>query len=516
MRTMGEAFLYTKLHFSTLYGISNPGMYSAFTQWCNLMGDPTMEVYITIPHTFSSNAPAAVPSGANSLDLSVLDQDGFPVSKATVTVTHTQDLDNSIVSRGYTDENGMVYLPFSEEITSSNLILTISKHDFKPLQQTIAVEGGSLLASVPMIDDDLQGSSQGNGNGIANSGETLEVRFELRNTSATAIEDITGYIICNSPYVSIADSLIEYGSIASASSGYCASPVVMQISAETPNNTLLRFSLQLSDSEANQYIIADYISVTDAELIYLSYEIADGADSVLDPGETVNLNVSVHNIGELSVDELMGELFTDNDMVSVLDSLGSFGTINVNAQASTTADNFSVQGMSSLLPGMIIPMRLKLSNPAGFRQWLHFSITIGTVTVNDPLGPDRHGYVIYDDGDTAYAECPVYDWIGIAPAEGGNGNLLNIIDPQIPTEGDGVDAVALAWVDLPFSFRFYGEDYQDITVSSNGLISFGHTENHEFRNYRIPGPMGPSPMIAAFWDDLATGDDSQVIPGYSL
>jgi len=63
---------------------------------------------------------------------------------------------------------------------------------------------------------------------------------------------------------------------------------------------------------------------------------------------------------------------------------------------------------------------------------------------------------------------------------------------------------------LPFSFRFYGENYQDITVSSNGLISFGQTENHEFRNYRIPGPMGPAPMIAAFWDDLATGPDSQV------
>jgi len=510
MRTMGEALLNGKLTLASLYSISNPSMSSAFAQWCNLMGDPTMEVYITIPQTFDSNAPTEVASGTNSLDIAVVDQDGFPVSNAAVTVTHVQDSASTIVSRAYTDEAGMVYLPFSEEVTAAELILTISKHDFKPLQQTIAVQAGSLLASVPVIDDDLEGPSEGNGNGIANSGETLEVLFKLRNTSAAMIEDITGHISCSSLYVTIADSLIDFGSIAWEADGFCASPIVMQISAETPNNTLLRFIMHLSDSEDNQYTIADYISVTDAELRYVSCEIIDGSDFVLDPGETADLNLSVFNFGELPVEELMGELFTDNDMVTVLDSLGSFGTANVNSEASTAADNFRIQGMNSLLPGMIIPMRLRLSNPAGFRQWLQFSITIGTVSVNDPLGPDRHGYVIYDDGDTAYDECPVYDWIAIAPAEGGNGSLLNINDPQIPTEGDGLDSITLAWLDLPFNFQFYGEDYQDITVSSNGLITFGYTENHEFRNYRIPGPMGPAPLIAAFWDDLATGPESQV------
>lgn len=510
MRTMGEALLNGKLTLASLYSISNPSMSSAFAQWCNLMGDPTMEVYITIPQTFESNAPAVVPSGINSLDISVVDQDGFSVSNASVTVTHAQDSGNTIVSRGYTDDNGMIYLVFSEQITSSNLILTISKHDFKPLQQTIAVEAGSLLASDPMIDDDLQGTSQGNGNGIANSGETLEVLFKLRNTSVATIEDISGYISSHSPYVTIVDPMIDFGDIASEASGLCSAPVVLQISAETPNNTLLRFLLNLNDSESNQYTVADYISVTDAELRYVSHQIIDGGNSVLDPGETASLNLSLFNFGELPIEELRGELFTDNDMVTVLDSLGSFGSVAMNAQASTTADNFSIQGMSSLLPGMIIPMRLKLSNPSGFMQWLQFSLTIGVVTVNDPLGPDRHGYVIYDDGDTAYDDCPVYDWIGIAPAEGGSGRILDIDDPQIPTEGDGVNAMSLAWVDLPFSFKFYGEDYQNITVSSNGLITFGHTNNHEFRNYRIPGPMGPTPMIAAFWDDLATGPNSQV------
>jgi hypothetical protein len=510
MRTMGEAFLYTKLHFSTLYGISNPALYSAFTQWCNLMGDPTMEIYITIPQTFSSDAPASVPAGVNSLDFSVVDQDGFPVENASVTVTHEQVTGKTIVGRGYTDENGAVYIQFNDEIDSAELILTISKHDFKPLQETILVEDGSLLASLPMIDDDLQGYSDGNGNGSANSGESLEVVFGLRNTADYAIDDITGYISCNSPYVTVVDSLLDFGNILPGTNGSSAEPVVIQISPETPNDTLIRFYMHLSDGDNNQYTIVDYISVTDAELRFAAYDVVDEENSVLDPGETAFLNLTIQNVGSLPIENLTGELFTDNDMVAVIDSLGSFANIEVNATAGTTTDNFSLQARNSLLPGMIIPLRLKLSNSSGFRQWLHFSLTIGTVTVNDPLGPDRHGYVIYDDGDTAYDECPVYEWIGIAPAEGGNGTVQYISDPQISTEGDDVDSVSLAWVDLPFSFRFYGEDFQDITISSNGVITFGHTDNPEFRNYRIPGPMGPSPMIAAFWDDLATGPNSQI------
>jgi hypothetical protein len=45
---------------------------------------------------------------------------------------------------------------------------------------------------------------------------------------------------------------------------------------------------------------------------------------------------------------------------------------------------------------------------------LYFSVSVGIVTVTDPLGPVKHGYVIYDDGVTDYEECPVYDWIEIA------------------------------------------------------------------------------------------------------
>ena len=63
---------------------------------------------------------------------------------------------------------------------------------------------------------------------------------------------------------------------------------------------------------------------------------------------------------------------------------------------------------------------------------------------------------------------------------------------------------------LPFNFTFYGVTYNEITISADGWISFGRNDMPSFRNTPIPGAGGPSPMIAAFWDDLKTGSGGDV------
>ena len=59
-------------------------------------------------------------------------------------------------------------------------------------------------------------------------------------------------------------------------------------------------------------------------------------------------------------------------------------------------------------------------------------------------------------------------------------------------------------IPIPFNFRFYGVDYNEITVAADGYIALGRHEVPSHRNYPIPGAGGPSPMIAPFWNDLRT------------
>jgi hypothetical protein len=62
---------------------------------------------------------------------------------------------------------------------------------------------------------------------------------------------------------------------------------------------------------------------------------------------------------------------------------------------------------------------------------------------------------------------------------------------------------------LPFTFRYYGTNYSEISVCSNGFLALG-TEDYRFGdNSGIPDTHGPEAMIAPFWDDIdpsAAGD----------
>ena len=149
-------------------------------------------------------------------------------------------------------------------------------------------------------------------------------------------------------------------------------------------------------------------------------------------------------------------------------------------------------------------MELLITSNDGHSRIETLNITVGEVRVSDPLGPDPYGYYIYDSGDTDYELAPVYDWIEIA---NGLGDQVSISD-----EGNGNSSYTASTDNrtLPFPFTFYGEEYNTIQINTNGWISFGNFEMNAFRNYPIPGAGGPSPMVAAFWDDLMTGSSGYV------
>ncbi|MBN1666243.1 MAG: hypothetical protein JW862_04120 [Anaerolineales bacterium] len=64
--------------------------------------------------------------------------------------------------------------------------------------------------------------------------------------------------------------------------------------------------------------------------------------------------------------------------------------------------------------------------------------------------------------------------------------------------GDDVVSIPLP---LPFSFPFYENAYNEIYVSSNGLLTF-EQGNTSYNNHEMPFIVAPQNFIAPFWDDL--------------
>lgn len=106
-------------------------------------------------------------------------------------------------------------------------------------------------------------------------------------------------------------------------------------------------------------------------------------------------------------------------------------------------------------------------------------------------GPDGFGYTFRDSNET---DGPKYNWIEIAPPAGGSGTALGL------TRKDD----AYFWpLSLPFSFNFYGKDYAQLAVATNGVIYF-EDKHLGLVNRPIPKPnaYGVETFIAHFWDDL--------------
>lgn len=509
MRTMGEAMLHGKLYMHQIFGVSSPVNAEKFTHWCNLMGDPTMEVFTGIPNSFQIETDIHIPLGLSLLDVAVTDADGLPVEGASVVLS----LGNDILARGYTDIEGNVVLVLPSALNVGNAKLTASKHNFKPLQSDIEiVDIATLVPAAIIIDDDNSGASSGNNNGLATAGETLEIFFGLLNTGAETISGISGTVISDSPWINIVQGNISYPAIMGGATGNNLSPIVIEVAPNTPHEALVRLHLVLTDSEANEYDVAELIEVEAARVEFISVSVLDDANAVLDPDETAGLSIAVVNNGAAVVSNVYARLYTANDLISIVSNTAYLGTLPLGETVTTIApENLVVWQRPETLPGMVMPLHVRLYNEAGFEQIVPFSLTVGSVSSTDPLGPDSYGYVIYDWTDTDYPEAAVYDWFEIATPLGGLGTALPISDIYVSSnEGDQVGAQSLAVVNLPFPFQFYGRMYDQITVCSNGFIAMGVTENGEFRNFRLPGAMGPSPMIAPFWDDLATHSGSGI------
>ena len=111
---------------------------------------------------------------------------------------------------------------------------------------------------------------------------------------------------------------------------------------------------------------------------------------------------------------------------------------------------------------------------------LFVASTFGVATIFGKTGgPDTFGYT--------YEDTVPYQWIDIS------GTCKT--DPGLKSDDNVVE------VPIGFDFKFYGNTYDKVGVSTNGYLIFGSTDNH-CTNQDIPSTNNPNNIICAFWDDL--------------
>jgi hypothetical protein len=134
---------------------------------------------------------------------------------------------------------------------------------------------------------------------------------------------------------------------------------------------------------------------------------------------------------------------------------------------------------------------LKLETQNGYPYTLTDSITLPVAmpSVLDPTGPDGYGYYAYSSDDILWDQHPDYNWVEI-----------EAIGTEIPKPGGLSDFTQT--VSLPFSFKYYGNNFTQARINSDGWIAFGSGTQVLPLNSSLPDSDGINNMTAVFWDDF--------------
>lgn len=463
-----------------------------FSYWNNLMGDPALEMRNARPMPLNVQYDALQPQGTNTMTVVVEDQFGAPVPDAWVTLASE---DGAVFSSVYTDATGSAVLQTNGNNPGS-ASLVVSKQNYIPLADDITFAQQTSFAALQSfsIDDDLAGTSSGNNNGQINPGETIELPITVQNFGQNALINLTAQLSCAMPGVTVVDGEESFPAVAAGASTACLDDFDLQIGHDFPVGQPLVLDLTLSagGEQWQQQLALDVYSPC---LTPLEYHVVDG-NGLIDPGDSVAVWIDLKNVGGAALDDFTCILSSNDERIVVSDSIASFSAVGANAVVNNQLDPFWLVARTNVFPGMQFTLQLQAATSAGFVQDAILPITIGEASSSDPLGPDEFGYVCYDDTDVNCLSAPVFEWIEIDPDLGGLGDIHPLYD-----SGDMGDTISVA---LPFDFAYYGQHYDRLTICSNGWVSPGTGYNASFMNWAIPGPGGPSPIIAVFWDDLQT------------
>ncbi len=188
------------------------------------------------------------------------------------------------------------------------------------------------------------------------------------------------------------------------------------------------------------------------------------------------------------------ELYLDPGLHTVTATAGNYApggaTVTMTAGQDTRQD-FSLLAQVSLIPAPVHEYVLLTTNSTATAQLVNRRSTPYAFRLFEIPGGYRPGLNSAWPGPDGYGytgEATDYNWIDIRSS-------------GIPIPGLTDDSYT-GPLPIGFTFSFYGTDYTQFYVSSNGRVELGGGSNDAYPDCPFPNANAPNNVIALMWDDL--------------
>ncbi|MCD6532296.1 T9SS type A sorting domain-containing protein [bacterium] len=464
-----------------------------------LLGCPEMLAWTGDIVPPSVTRPDVVPPGTVSVDITVY-RLGEPLKNARVALHHGSEF-----SYGITDSTGFVSVVVGVT-PADTLILVVTGPNIYPYQDTIyVIAGGVAIYCAPTTFSDITGDHDG----LINPGEKISFRPRITNLGDEASSALTGVVRTTDPMITFVDSITSFPPVAPGDTVYGDS-VTFIVSEDHPYTSALTLTLEISGDSHGPWTrtVIPQPPIHRFEASFTSVTVDDSppfgdGDGEAEPGENIALTITLSNNTSADGFNIGGRLFTTTPGIcAVTQEDASYGDM-IRGSSATSSPQYFVSISPETSPGEEMSFKVHIfgrCSACSYNDTITFTIPAGGDTSGLPTGPDSYGYYIIDDTDTASGLAPAYEWNDITTSGSTIGAITN--------SDDGITTIA-----LPFAMRFYGNEYDSISVASNGFIAPpGCTWSGAGTGtpQAFPTSDGPMGVIAPMWADLAphrTGGD---------
>ena len=460
----------------------------------NLMGDPAVDLFTDVPRALTVSAPEAIRRGDSRVEVSVVyADDEAPARDATVCL-YKPDAFQLLAAP---DAEGKVVFSLDPAWTEEDSIhLTITGHNLLTSRRSYLIdeERQLIAAGSYQIDD-----ARGNGDGFANQMETIELTINVTNFGNNELEGALNLQLATSnPLLQVIEDRVDLQAVPLPDDSAPATFVV-RILAGFPTGKNAVFDLTATFGEISW---TSSVSITvagpDLEIEELRW-----VGEPLRRGANAELAINLRNAGTVDVQPFRATLFSRVRTIGTIVANVDYDGIP-HGESNEAADHFRASAHVFHFDGQQAPVGLAILSQDGYVDTLLFDLPLSDAVASEPFGNDGYGYICFDATDTGWYACPEFDWVEIDRAFGGPGTNTEMQDAN-----NDNDHTVL--VDLPFIFQYYGEEFDQLTICSNGWIAPGACDElTSARNRHIPGPECPPGLIAPFWEDLIIPDGSGV------
>ena len=484
-RHLGYAHTRGKIELYRQYAATEPNIVEIWSVWNNLMGDPATEMRQGLPAVAVASYPATLPPDAGALPVQAQDAGGEALAGALVTASRADGF--TVSARA--DAAGSVLLPLPAGLAAGSLDVTVTGDDLVPhLGQVTVGAVTAYCAQDGWTWDD-------GGDGMPDPGETGQLTVTVRNFGQQTATGVVVELQPRDDQAAVTAAPVTLGDIP-AGAAALAGPWTVTVAGDLPDGDAAVLSLVAAGgADVWQSRLDLPVSAPAFAVAFASFPVA--------PGSAGTLTVSLTNEGSAPAVGAVASFATGSPFLvptgPVQQPLGDV------APGAAAAAIFDLLVPADAWAGHLASCSLTVTTASGTRQTLDLPVAVGAAGVDSPVAGGLD-YLAWDGADP-HPDAPVYQFREIAPAYGGQGQDVGLAD-------FGYEQDDTRTVDLPFTFRFDGVDYDRLSICSNGWVSLGQTYLVHWRNWGLPCAGAPDPLLAVFWDDLVQSGDNRVYHQY--